>query len=275
MATDHVSAHNSVALSTQHISYHDFTADVSNLAITSNRKPNFGEITLFASDGTVCPTPLRELELFIHPLLTLTMLQAPSAFDGVTKDITGGVLWGAGVCLSRWLTEEQVKDKFVLELGCGGGAPSMVASKYNAKHVVSSDFEMTTLQHMDLHIQLNNCQQNMEVRKLDWDYLDENDDYQADVIMASDIIYGVSKVHALVQTIDKYLSPDGAVFIATRDGRPGMDEFKEMMKTLFVEINTVPCDPTTLDAQELGSWIGAHTIHIYQRKKYIHFNKIN
>ena len=266
MATLDFSAHNSVIFATQDVTYHDVTAGVSNLAITSNLKPKFGEITLFAPDGNVCPIPFRELELFIQPSLTLTMLLAPSAFDGVTKDITGGVLWGAGVCLARWLTEEQVKGKFILELGCGGGAPSMVASKYGAIHVVSSDFEMTTLQHMDLHIQINDCQRNMELRKLDWEHLDNNDDYKADVIIASDILYGVSKVQALVKTIDKYLSPDGSLFMATRDSRPGMEEFRELMKTLFVEINTVPCDPTHLDAQDLGSWVGAHTIHIFQRK---------
>jgi predicted nicotinamide N-methyase len=255
-----------------------------NAAVVGNQLPGFGNDKIFAESddddtgtGTIAvhqsslfrnlPMSLLELELVIHSDLTLTMLQAPTAFDGVGSDITGGVLWGAGICLARWLTRAHVHDKNVLELGCGGGAPSMVASKYGARHVLATDFEVTTLQHMDRHIQLNDCQSNMELRRLDWESLDDSDEYRADVILASDIVYGVGKLTALVNTIDTYLSPDGSLFLATRDGRLGVDEFRQQMTTLFVEVETIPCDPAHLDAQSLGRWVGSHSIHVFRRKE--------
>jgi predicted nicotinamide N-methyase len=223
--------------------------------------------------GNRLPMSLLELELIIHSDLTLTMLQAPTAFDGVIgSDVTGGVLWGAGTCLSRWLTKAHVQHKKVLELGCGNGVPSMVASKYGARHVLSTDFEITTLQHMDRHIHINDCQSNMELRLLDWgetsSLVDEsNNNYQADVILASDIIYGIGKLTALVNTIDTYLSPEGTLFLATRDGRLGVDEFRQLMTKRFVEVETIPCDPAHLDAQSLGRWVGSHSIHIFRRRE--------
>ena len=246
---------------------------VVDLAVPVNQIVDFGN-SLFGEENVenggaiseIVQTSSAELELVIHPALTLTMLQAPTAFNGVGIDSTGGVLWGAGVCLARWLKEEQVRDKYVLELGCGGGAPSMVASKYNATHVLSTDFEISTLERMDLHIKLNNCQQNMELRKLDWQDLDVSDDYQADVILASDIIYGVSKLSDLVNTVDKYLAPVGTLFLATRDGRQGIAEFRQMMSNQFVEAEMIPCDASQLNAQVMGRWFGSHTIHVFQRK---------
>lgn len=219
--------------------------------------------TLFDVHSGACA--LDEFELFVNNDLSLFMTQADSAFNGITQDETGGVVWGAAVCMSQYLTKDMVYGLKTMELGCGGGAPSLVACKYGAKHVVATDFELGTLERMAQHAKRNNCP-DLDISFLDWAHLpDEGDSgyHSADVVMASDVIYGAMNVKAFVQTIDYYLSKEGTFYFATRDGRQSVDKFlARLPQSGFVEEKRVPC----VNDVDVVRWRGDHTIYIFRRR---------
>lgn len=233
---------------------------------------NDNDAFFFGSSEEMIPFNLQ-----INSAITLHLLQAPSAFNGIGADATGGVLWGAAVCLCKWLKPKMVHNKRVLELGCGGGTASMVASKYGAANVLATDMEVTTLDHADRHAKLNGCKNDnkFDLQLLDWEYPSlHDDDYRADVILASDVIYGMTQVPHLFATIERYLTDEGVAYIATRDGRRGVKEFRQLMTTKFEEIETVVCTNESLDApkllqryEDIGKWSGSHSIHVFRRRK--------
>ena len=138
------------------------------------------------------PTSYDEnYELVVHDNFTLYLTQAQNAFHGVTSDETGCVIWGAAVGLARHLTPAMVQGKRTLELGCGGGAPSLVACHYGATRVVATDFGASALSRMGQHAIRNDCP-DLEVYHIDWENLpsDNVDFYVSDVILAADVIYG-------------------------------------------------------------------------------------
>jgi len=228
-------------------------------------------------------------ELLINDNISIRITQANSAFqNGIESDETGGVVWGAAFCLANYLSEDLVRDKKVMELGSGGGVPSITAHKYGAKHVLATDFEFKTLERLDYHAKINQCTdtESFEIRLLDWahhQHQNSDDDFSADIIMASDVIYGISKVPSLVRTIDHYLTKsdnNGRVFFATRDGRKGVQEFLQLMvESGFVKVEDIPCVngrgernndiiPQPFQGEDRRfRWQGDHTIHIFKRGK--------
>ena len=236
---------------------------------------------------------MQEFPVTISDTLTLQLIQAPTAFRGVEHDDTGGVVWGASICLARFLSADLVRGKTVLELGCGMGVPSLVSVKYDAHRVVATDMEDKTLQQLDEVAKRNDCQDRIELLKLNWNDSsnDEENEHQstrdlkADVILASDVIYHDQMVDSLVETIDRYLSkPDGSVYIALRNTRQGVSRFwKEAMPAAgFVLQQSISCE----DYQEGGRknngesqlppgfrndahshrWRGDHTIYNFKKE---------
>mmetsp|Transcript_41479 Transcript_41479/g.61388 ORF Transcript_41479/g.61388 Transcript_41479/m.61388 type:complete len:267 (-) Transcript_41479:2897-3697(-) len=225
-----------------------------------------------ASEPHFCPIGMQPYDLVVSDSLTLKMIQAPTAFNGVGVDETGTVLWGAAVCLARWLRPKHVKGKRVLELGCGAAAPAIVSHRYGASHVVATDMEENTLQQAEYHAQQNESP--IEVRKLDWDSrqgaLDEG--FQAEVILASDVIYSVAQAPLLAETIDAFLTNDGTAYIAARDSRTGVEDFRNLMgvEGKFVEVETIPCGFDEMPQVFEGvisktRWTGKHSIHVFER----------
>jgi len=240
---------------------------------------------------------LQEFPVFINDDLTIQLLQASSAFSGVEHDETGTVLWGASVCLARYLSpdilrmgqQEQQSATTVLELGCGCGLPSIVAAKYGASRVMATDMEAKTLQQLDQVAILNNCQDKLELYQMNWyDSIpttekgnDEPPDFQADIVMASDVIYADAMVTPLVHTVRKYLKPGGKAYFSLRNTREGVQPFwqEAMPQAGFVLVETIPCAeylavrgdqqlPPGFQQESQGHrWRGDHTIYVFQRQE--------
>lgn len=239
-----------------------------------------------------CSIGIQEFPVFINQDLTLQLIQAPTAFRGVEHDETGGVVWGASICLARFLSSALVLDKTVLELGCGMGVPSLVSVKYGARNVIATDMEDKTLQQLDEVATRNNCQDQLDLAKLHWsDSNIENDNEHqplhnvaADVVLASDVIYHDQMVEPLVQTIDRYLSNDGKAYIALRNTRQGVRRFwqEAMLTAGFVLEQSISCEEYQGGGEENNGasklppgfqndahshrWRGDHTIYIFKRK---------
>jgi len=238
-------------------------------------------------DEEMCSIGIEEFPVVISQDLTLQLIQAPTAFRGVENDETGGVVWGASICLARFLSPELVQAKFVLELGAGTGLPSLVAAKYDASRVIATDMEDKTLQQLDELTRRNNCQDKIELCKLNWndswkdDPLHSLHSVTADVILASDVIYHDQMVEPLVKTIDKYLSNNGRIYIALRNTRHGVERFwrEAMPNSGFHLFQSISCQEyQTNEANDASNsppgfqneahshrWRGDHTIYVFQR----------
>jgi predicted nicotinamide N-methyase len=258
-----------------------------NLDLKSNDASSQGRSNIFENDEDsdykeikdtpFCPIGMQGFTLRFNDDISLSLLQADSAVCEIGVDDTGMLLWGASVTLSQWLIRyhpEIVRDKTVMELGCGGAVPSMVSYHLGASRVLSTDFRQATLDHVRYHADQNKC--SLDVELVDWEDAERIPSLRPDVILAADVIYGVALVPPLVKTIEKYLSPDGILVIATRDGRGGISEFRQLMKETFVEVVSgsynetyLPEMPKELFNVELsrGRWIGNHSIYTYRRRK--------
>lgn len=241
-------------------------------------------------ENGVCSIGIQEFPIIISENLTLQLMQAPSAFRGVKHDETGGVVWGASICLARFLAADLVlTGQTVLELGCGMGVPSLVAAKNGASRVIATDMEDKTLQQLDEVAKRNNCQDQLELSKLNWhDSYDEAGDNRhhplykllVDIILASDVIYHDQMVDSLVQTIDKYLSKAGTLYIALRNTRQGVRRFwqEALPDAGFKLVQSISC--TEYQGEESASselppgfqnkahshrWRGDHSIYVFKR----------
>jgi len=164
-----------------------------------------------------------------------------------------------------------VRKKTVLELGCGAALPSLVASRLGASRVIATDVAPAMLQQVQNQASQNDCP--VKVIKLDWDDDETVERIQADVLLAADVIYGVSQVPALVGTVDRHLASEGSAVIATREGRRGIEEFRLLMDQRgFQETNSQSFTEEDmkqwleLDEQSSSRWKGGHTIYTYLRR---------
>ncbi|KAK7464883.1 Protein N-terminal and lysine N-methyltransferase efm7 [Stygiomarasmius scandens] len=87
----------------------------------------------------------------------------------------GHYLWNSALCISSYLDEhpELCKDRFVLELGAGGGLPSIIAALNNAKKVVLTDYPDASLienmqYNVDQNIQRPEIRSNVHVEGYIW-----------------------------------------------------------------------------------------------------------
>ena len=201
-----------------------------------------------------------------HPLATYQLVQASAAFSGTGEDETGSVLWGAALHLSRllhtrrnkWLqpmsgcSDGPPRRPVVLELGCGCALASLVANDAGCE-VIASDYNEKILEQARYNFRLNGCDQTNGPRAimLDWnDAVIEDggpgapDDLvnAADVVVASDVIYGMQAVVPLSRMLAAVTAVGGRAVVATRDGRRGVAEFVELMREMkeFEEEETVP-----------------------------------
>ncbi len=157
---------------------------------------------------------------------------------------TGVALWNSGLLLTRLLDTIQLSSmsddaksssllfqgKTVLELGCGTGFTSIVASKLGAKYVYATDGNIEALELAKTNLKRNgiypfsssdgnenlNVDGNGEACVLQWGSLDSIDFYEtADVVLGSDLTYNSGSWRTLVDTIASVLKPNGYMLYLT------------------------------------------------------------
>lgn len=138
-----------------------------------------------------------------------------------------GILWPAAEALSQYLNDnpEFVRKKKVLELGCGLGFPSMVASHLGAE-VLATDFHPDVEEYFQ-----RNCRHsslNIAYERLNWRE-DSADLGKFDVVMGSDILYESKHPQEVARGLIKFLRPGGVV-ILTDPGRNYLQYFVDAMK---------------------------------------------
>ena len=234
------------------------------------------------SDDTAPDFSDWETHIFAFGDVEVKAVQAPSAFNGTGADESGTVIWGASLYLSQWLSHNRqyIKQKHVIELGCGCGIASVFAALLGAQSVLATDYVRKVLTQTQHHISLNELD-NMSVDVVDWYAVlsgEAKAPIQADLLMASDVIYGSSNVEPLMATIDACTKPSGIVVIATRDGRMGVTDFVALMKAHVGYKEITVCEfakesdnvPQLLDRDDCRQrWDSSHTVYVYQKQEII------
>jgi SAM-dependent methyltransferase len=188
---------------------------------------------------------------------TITIFQGVAADDddksrgnnskGLVSGRTGVALWNSGVLLTRLLDlletrEEQgfLKDKVVLELGCGPSMASIAASKLGAKRVIATDGNEEVVDLARRNLEFNNIFPNDNGREelphrlvgqasyLKWGSLDIVDFYDsADIVIGSDLTYNSGSWGALADTVESVLKPNG-IFLYVTLGHSGFNVASEV-----------------------------------------------
>lgn len=137
-----------------------------------------------------------------------------------------GVLWPAAEALSIHLSEhpELLKNQSVLELGCGLGYPSLVASHLGAK-VLATDFHPDVEEYFK-----RNCEHSVvdcDYRRLNWRD-DKQDIGKFDLVMGSDVLYESKHPSEVARGLIRFLKPNGKILLSD-PGRSYLQQFVTAM----------------------------------------------
>lgn len=171
-----------------------------------------------------------------------------------------------------------VRDRSVLELGCGVGAVGMVAALHGARQVVVTDrgAVLPLTKHNIMHnvnVLMRNGAALPFVRELDWsdeshatalvDEVARLDDplegrLAFDIILCADVAYDVELIHILVATLVRLCKPGSATLVAVVFEHRGGDEevalATQLRKSGFAVEERALAESTTdgLESSEFG-----------------------
>lgn len=144
------------------------------------------------------------------------------------------LLWGRGWLspggpdeLARLLEGEDLKDKHVLDIGCGaGGIDCLLVTEYGAAKVTGIDVEAPVLETARARAEEAGVADRIDLVKVDPGPLPFGD-ANFDVVFSKDSIVHIPDKHALAREVYRVLKP-GGVFVASdwlisHDGEPSAD----------------------------------------------------
>ena len=134
------------------------------------------------------------------------------------------VLWRSGVALARELEDEPLRGLRVVELGCGLGAPSVLAARAGAK-VLATDVAPGALELVRRSAEANGVE--VETAVADWsapDGLVGRGPF--DLVLAADVLYECAAVAELLSLVPR-LAP---VAWLADPGRPAAEAFTEQAR---------------------------------------------
>ena len=138
-----------------------------------------------------------------------------------------GILWPAAEALAEFISKnpQHFKNTRVLELGCGLGLPSLVASHLGAK-VLATDFHPDVEEYFTRNLRHSNLA--CEYTRLNWrdeDLLRE----KFDVVMGSDVLYEGKHPQEVAQGLIRFIKPNGKIILSD-PGRNYLQQFLTAMK---------------------------------------------
>lgn len=166
----------------------------------------------------------------IDALLDRAIETAPSDVDAIPYYAW---LWPSARALAEYLWEIRgsLRGARTLELGCGLGLPTIVASLLGAD-ATASDFHPGVRAWVERNILLNNA--SARYQPYDWNdaYLSNQSLLPAEplpaYLLGSDLLYEKRHIPALVQALARNLAPGGQALIAD----PGRDNLQLFLDTL-------------------------------------------
>ena len=152
-----------------------------------------------------------------------------------------GVLWPAAEALAGYLAQnpDTVNGKTVLELGCGSGLPSLVAS-YLGGEVLATDYHPDVEEYFSRNCRHSSIDCNYQ--RLNWRE-DQMSIGTFDVVIGSDVLYESRHPHEVARGLLKFVKPGGTILLSD-PGRSYLQQFvnamnnegyKEEMSSLTIE----------------------------------------
>jgi predicted nicotinamide N-methyase len=139
-----------------------------------------------------------------------------------------GILWPSAEALADFMAKnpQYFKNLSVLELGCGLGLPSLVASHLGA-NVLATDFHPDVEEYFKRNLRHSNIE--CEYIRLNWrdeDLLRE----KFDVVMGSDVLYEGKHPQEVAQGLIRFLKPNGKIILSD-PGRNYLQPFLTAIKS--------------------------------------------
>jgi predicted nicotinamide N-methyase len=148
-----------------------------------------------------------------------------------------GILWPAAEALAQFLSEHQdlVQNKSILELGCGLGLPSLVASHLGGR-VLATDY------HPEVeHYFSRNCRHSVihcDYQRLNWRE-EQSQLGPFDIVMGSDILYEGKHPQEVARGLIRFLGPKGKILLSD-PGRSYLQQFINAMKAEGYQAQLIP-----------------------------------
>jgi len=178
-----------------------------------------------------------------------------------TQDLcgVGHKVWPAAYVLARWIWDnpQLFQGKSVLEVGSGPGLAGIVAAEF-ASEVISTDFIPTILKMLEINAKDNKCN-NFQAKYLNWEEVVNGTNTDplpiCDVIIASDVIYGIPLARTLAGAIAKLVGPNTVFYITAMINREGVDEFPFFLRELGLKVTQQqPADEYFSDLATKNMW---------------------
>jgi len=172
----------------------------------------------------------------------------------------GHRLWPAAYVMSRWIYDhkEMWKGKKIVEVGCGPALAGLVVAPY-CESILLTDYLDVILRMADINAGLNNLP-NAKAGYLNWAEVANGTQQnlpEFDLVIASDVIYGVELALLLGKTVAKLLAPKKGTFYGIMQGnRIGIEEFVEELERLGVKTEvTKPDDKYIVGIANRNIWV--------------------
>lgn len=163
-----------------------------------------------------------------------------------------GVLWEAGIGLSQHLESLDLKNKRVLEIGCGLALPSFVVTLKGAE-VIATDFHADVPLFLKVNQTANQCF--FPYRVMNW--RNEIERTKADLglfdlVLGSDILYESQHPMQVAEALIAFLKPGGKIILAD-PGRAYIQKFITSMNECgykeYLTTQTILAELTTKNKQ--------------------------
>ncbi|MBP9679841.1 MAG: methyltransferase domain-containing protein [Bacteriovorax sp.] len=135
-----------------------------------------------------------------------------------------GVLWEAGIGLSQHIQNLDLKNKRVLEIGCGLALPSFLVSKKGGD-IIATDFHEDVPLFLDVNQKNNRCF--FPYRVMNWRNEIERTKTDLglfDLVLGSDILYESQHPMEVAKALIAFLKPGGKMILAD-PGRAYVQKF--------------------------------------------------
>ena len=135
-----------------------------------------------------------------------------------------GVLWEAGIGLSQYLSQLELKDKKVIEIGCGLALPSFLVTKMGGD-IIATDFHADVP--LFLEVNQKNNQTYFPYKVMNWRNEIErtrSDLGLFDLVIGSDILYESQHPMQVAKALIAFLKPGGKIILSD-PGRAYIQKF--------------------------------------------------
>nr|XP_049706329.1 electron transfer flavoprotein beta subunit lysine methyltransferase-like [Helicoverpa armigera] len=152
------------------------------------------------------------------------------------KDPFWAFYWPGGQATARYILDngDLVKNRKVLDVGCGCGAGSIAASKMKAKRVVANDIDDYAVTATEMNAELNDVTIETSTENLVGDSCRE-----FDTILIGDMFYDEEFANILFEWLHR-LTADGKTVLIGDPGRHGLTSRRRGAMTLLARYQLQP-----------------------------------